>query len=155
MSARIIAAAVLSLSLSAHAFAQTSDDVLRGGTRGGTPGVTGSAGVSGTGSATGSIPAEWNGEIADALFADPGAGTLRSEDQVRENWTNLSAEQQAAVRDHCGTTDVARTDSGSDDPNLTTGSTASDETSGQAAKTDRLTVVRASIVRLCDWLKDM
>lgn len=95
-------------------------------------GKTGRVSVSGTGSDTGALPAEWDGEIGDALFLDTGAGTLRPEPEFRENFARLSAEQQAAVRDHCAKSD---TQSGEGSNAAATGSSSGASPSGNQAAT--------------------
>lgn len=128
MSYRIVAALALSLGLSTAALAQTS----------GTETTTGSA------NGEVMLPTGWEGEIADAFFSDPDAGTLKPEAEITANWGNLSAEQQASVRSECetrtaatgtdtttgtGTTAGATTDT-------TTGGASTDTTAGAETETD-------------------
>lgn len=124
-------AAVLALGL-AQAFSQAAWAQADTQTNTAT-GKTGRIGVSGTGSDTGALPQGWDGEIGDALFLDTGAGTLRPEPEFRENFANLSPEQQAAVRDHCANSDTAP---GEGSNAAASGSTAgASATSGDQAST--------------------
>lgn len=92
MSYKIIAAVALSLGLATSALAQT-----------GTGSTTGGADASGQGAADAqtAFPTGWSGPISEAFFSDTAAGTMRTEDEIRTNWGNLSAEQQAQVRTDC------------------------------------------------------
>lgn len=170
-----IGAAVLALglaqALSSAAWAQ--DDTQTNTAAG----KTGRVSVSGTGSDTGALPAEWDGEIGDALFLDTGAGTLRPEPEFRENFARLSAEQQAAVRDHCAKSDTrsgeesnaAATGSGGASPSRNQadtggtggtagqGATASDAgataaTAGSGAAPVEPDVPHGPLIRLCEWV---
>jgi len=163
-----IGAAVLALglaqALSSPAWAQ--DDTQTNTAAG----KTGRVSVSGTGSDTGALPAEWDGEIGDALFLDTGAGTLRPEPEFRENFARLSPEQQAAVRDHCAKSD---TQSGEESNAEATGSssgaspsgnqagtggtagqgaTASDANSAASAAPVEPDVPHGPLIRLCEWV---
>jgi hypothetical protein len=171
-----IGAAVLALglaqALSGSAWAQ--DDTQTNTAAG----KTGRVSVSGIGSDTGALPAEWDGEIGDALFLDTGAGTLRPEPEFRENFARLSPEQQAAVRDHCAKSDT-RSGEGSDaaasgsssgaspsrnqadtaDTGGTAGqgATASDAgataaTAGSGAAPVEPDVPHGPLIRLCEWV---
>lgn len=89
------------------------------------------------------MPMEWEGPVGEAFFSDPAVGTLRSEEEVRANWENLTADQQAQVREHCETVDVAAAENlesppAAEDEQLTTGS-----------------IHTASIGQLCGWLNTM
>ncbi|MGQ2905908.1 hypothetical protein [Neoaquamicrobium sediminum] len=89
-------------------------------------------GVSGLGSDTGSVPPEWDAQIAKAFFLDTGSGTLRTEAEVRANWAQLSPSQHEAVRDYCAQAPQgAEDDGGMREPNVT----------------------RGSLIRLCSWIK--
>jgi hypothetical protein len=89
-------------------------------------------GVSGLGSDTGSVPPEWDAQIAKALFLDTGSGTLRTEAEVRANWAQLSPSQHEAVRDYCAASPQGpEDDGGMREPNVT----------------------RGSLIRLCSWIK--
>lgn len=88
MKTRIIAAAAFSLSLGTAAMAQTTDME--------------------TGYGAG-MPAGWEGEISEALFEDGDTGVLRSEAEVRDNFEELSPDQQAMIRSHCALVDTAGT----------------------------------------------
>ncbi|ASY65489.1 Large exoproteins involved in heme utilization or adhesion (plasmid) [Sinorhizobium sojae CCBAU 05684] len=84
--------------------------------------------------------ADWTGPIADALFTDPSKTSLRSEEEIRTNWAQLSAEQQNQVKEDCNTVQTAAAGTGtttgtttpSDD---TTASTTPDTTTGGTAGT--------------------
>jgi predicted Fe-S protein YdhL (DUF1289 family) len=88
MNKRILLAAAVSAGICSAAFAQTTPDTA--------------AGAMGPG-----LPTTWEGPIADAFFDDVDAGTLRTDDELRSNWQNLTDEQQAQVRAHCLTVDTA------------------------------------------------
>ena len=164
-----IGAAVLALglaqALSSPAWAQ--DDTQTNTAAG----KTGRVSVSGTGSDTGALPAEWDGEIGDALFLDTGAGTLRPEPEFRENFARLSPEQQAAVREHCAKSDTrsgegsnaAASGSGGASPSRNQadtagqGATASDAgatagTAGRGAAPVEPDVPHGPLIRLCEWV---
>lgn len=158
MSRKIIIAAALLVGFGTAAFGQGSDDLLQGDqVEGPQAGSSGSVGVSGEGSDTGSVPPGWDGAIADALFADEGAGTLRSQQEVQENWDKLSGEQQASVREYCAGSDVAQTGSSGDgEANVTTGSTQGQAQGGNATGDAREPApTRASLIRLCEWVAEM
>ena len=53
-----------------------------------------------TGSITGAAPA-WDDATNDVFYADGAAGTLRSKEEAMSRWVNLSAEQQARVKQDC------------------------------------------------------
>ena len=48
-----------------------------------------------------SMPSEWEGNIGDAFYSDTDLGTLRSDEEMRTNWENLSDEDKGAARDYC------------------------------------------------------
>ena len=89
MTMKIILAAALSLGLGGAALAQTDS--------------SGNASKNASAGDMGSMPSEWEGAIGDAFYSDTTAGTLRSHEEVSSNWSNLTAEQQARVRDRCAT----------------------------------------------------
>jgi len=93
----------------------------------------GQVGVTGRGSDTGSLPEEWDAEIGDALFLDTGAGTLRPEQEFRDNWNRLSPEQQSAVHKHC------------ENPQQAT----ADDTDQQQPQ-----VTQGPLIRLCSWIAE-
>lgn len=149
MTYKLLAAAAFSLTLGASALAQAPAPA---------PAPTGQE----TGATAGSgLPAEWEGAVGDAFFSDVEAGTLRSEDEVRANWQDLSAEQQAQVRTDCASFDTAAADTQSpassgesgestaaagaeDDDSVTTGSTMPDSGTHTAA-----------LEQVCDWIDTM
>jgi hypothetical protein len=90
MTYKLIAALALSLGLGTAALAQEQ-----------VPGV----GAAGSGQAP-TIPV-WDQTINDAFFVDAGAGSLRTEEEIRANWGNLTAEQQATIRTDCDTMTTA------------------------------------------------
>lgn len=47
------------------------------------------------------IPFDWDENTVDAFFSDPETGELRDEDDISENWEDLSSEQQEIVRNYC------------------------------------------------------
>ncbi|MCG5480074.1 hypothetical protein [Sinorhizobium alkalisoli] len=82
--------------------------------------------------------ADWTGPIADALFTDQSKTSLRSEAEIRSNWSQLSAEQQSQVKEDCNTVQSASADTstttGTTTPSGdTTASTTTDTTTGGAA----------------------
>lgn len=84
--------------------------------------------------------ADWTGPIADALFTDQSKMTLRSEQEIRTNWANLSAEQQNQIKEDCNTVETAAagtgTTTGTTTPSGdTTASTTTDTTTGGTAGT--------------------
>ena len=83
MLSRILAAGALVMGLSVGALAQTDSSTE-------SPGAA----------ATSPMPG-WDQSVADAFFADPTMGTLRPQDEIRQNWVSLSPEQQAQVRSDC------------------------------------------------------
>ncbi|MGY6706228.1 hypothetical protein [Roseinatronobacter sp.] len=48
-----------------------------------------------------SIPFEWDDDTRNAFFSDPEAGGLLGDDEITENWANLTLEQQDIVLAHC------------------------------------------------------
>lgn len=110
---------------------------------------TGSMGVSGTGSDQGSLPAGWDGALADAFFTDPGAGTLRPGNEVRDNWATLTPEQQAEVRSYCSTINPVG------DGQAAAGASGQDEKAvgGSAEGVNAETPNIAVMARLCDWVR--
>lgn len=125
MTSRLLFAAIMSLGLGTGlAMAQTST------TQPDTQAAPG---------AQSDLPMGWEGAIGDAFFSDPAAGTLRTEDEARANWSGLTAEQQAQVRTQCENMDTA---GAATDDQLTTSSV----TPGTHM---------ASIQRICDWVGDM
>ena len=85
MTIKIIAALALSLGLGTAAIAQTSTTT--------TTDTTASAGTS-------ALPMEWEGAIADAFFSDVEAGTLRTADEAKAKWAELTPEQRTHLRDN-------------------------------------------------------
>lgn len=43
----------------------------------------------------------WDDATNDVFYSDRAAGTLRTKEEAMSRWTNLSAEQQARVREDC------------------------------------------------------
>jgi predicted Fe-S protein YdhL (DUF1289 family) len=112
----------------------------------------GSMGVSGTGSDTGSLPAGWDGALADAFFSDPGAGTLRTEREIRANWANLTVQQRAEVRSYCDARDPAHGGGNQEADATGEGRMA---TGGSSSVTNEANTPNlASITRLCEWIAD-
>lgn len=138
-----------------------------------TPGVTNDT------TSSSSRPPDWNDELRNTFFSDTDMWTLRSEDEVRQGWTNLGEEDQANVRLYCDTNAAA-----SADPNLGTSTSSSDSaaagmapdsdaagadttgavsgsgsTSGSAATDPVMTgdpaaTQTASMRQLCDWIAE-
>lgn len=143
MTCRIIAALALTLGLGTAAFAQSS-----------TTGADTSAAGAATGSVT--LPKAWEGDIASAFFTDPAAGTLKSDEEIKSAWANLSSDQQAQVKTDCQS-HMASAGTGSD--SMKTGSTSTTTTGGAATSsgttagaTDPMT---ASLDKLCGDISGM
>ena len=84
MTYKMLAIAAMSLSLGATtALASQS-------------GTTGMSGMQSDGT-----PSDWEGAIADAFYSDTERGTLRSTEEMRNNWEDLSDEDKGVARDHC------------------------------------------------------
>ncbi|PII37594.1 hypothetical protein T190_32165 [Sinorhizobium meliloti CCBAU 01290] len=109
----------------------------------------------------------WPEPIRNALFSDATGSTLRSQDELKANWSKLTAEQQDRIKQDCNTMQTASAaGSGStsgDASGSTAGSTPSGETTastttgsttpGSAAGTtgaDSMT-----IAQLCTMVKTM
>jgi hypothetical protein len=106
MSTKILAAVAFSLALGTAAFAQS------GGTStnvGGSPAT--SSGDSAVNDQQRVFP-KFTGAIGDAFYSDMDKGTLRTEAEMRANFGNLTAEQQAQVRTDCNR--VTQSESGTD-----------------------------------------
>lgn len=150
MTYKLIAAATFSLGLcTAIAMAQTDTTMPD----------TGAAPDTAAGS---QLPSGWDGAIGDAFFADSELGTLRSEDEVRANWETLTDEQQAQVRSHCATVDMAAADTTNDAAGGTTGdTTAGDTTTGAdddvttSSTSPEGAMHTASIEQVCGWVDAM
>jgi len=127
-----------------------STDSTTTGTTGntGTNGSTDSTGTTGTTDSSGTaetqdhaLPRTWEGDINNAFFTDPEAQTLRPENEVRKNWSSLTAQQQAQVRMDCQSQGMPSSSS-------TSSTTSTDETqppreSGQ------------SVQQVCDMVNGM
>lgn len=100
MKAKLLLASVLVAGFAATSWAQT-------GTGTGGVGAGNGAGAANSSGMRNGAPAEWQGTLGDAFYSDFSAGTLRSQDEIRSNWGNLSPENQAMVREHCATMDTA------------------------------------------------
>lgn len=124
MTHKLLIAAALSLGLGTS-FAMAQNDIIQPDAAPGTQ--------------TG-LPTGWDGAIGDAFFADPAAGTLRTEDEIRANWEGLSADQQAQVRMNCDAMDTA---AAQPDDQMTTGSVTPD------------TQHTAALESVCDWVGAM
>src|SRR5690606_24935960 len=76
--------------------------------------------------------ADWTGAIGNAFFTDSAMTSLRSESEIRSNWSSLSTEQQAQVEADCNTIQTA-----SASPSGTTvpGSSGTSGPSGDTAST--------------------
>jgi hypothetical protein len=94
------------------------------------------------------MPSGWSGDIANAFFSDPTNATLRSPDEIRSRWQNLSSQQQVQVRQGCsnmmasnngssGT--MAQKSTGQSSGGSTMGSSSGRSTSGSSANTENLT----------------
>lgn len=75
-----------------------------------------------------SATADWTGPIADALFTDQSKATLRSEQEIRSNWANLSAEQQNQIKEDCNTVQTAAAGTGTTTGTTTGATTPSGDT---------------------------
>jgi hypothetical protein len=93
------------------------------------------------------MPSGWSGDIANAFFSDPTTATLRSPDEIRSRWQNLSSQQQAQVRQGCSNMMASNTGGGTMAQNPTgqssggsaMGSSSGHSTSGSSANTENLT----------------
>jgi len=145
MTYKLLAATALSLALgTAIAAAQTTTTQPE-------------AGASADVAAAAELPSGWDGAIGDAFFADAGAGTLRSEDEIRANWEKLTEEQKAQVRSHCDTVDTAAAPATTEKPAGDT--TAGAETDGDKMTTSSTTpgaeMHTAAIGQVCGWVDSM
>ncbi len=81
----------------------------------------------------------WGERLTDMFFANPGDHTLRSEEEVRANWQELSAEEKAQVRADCEANRIA---------------IATDQMSTEGS-TSRGEVDSETTGKLCGWLDGM
>lgn len=130
-----------------------------------------------------SATADWTGPIADALFTDQSKTTLRSEQEIRANWANLSAEQQNQIKEDCntvqtaaagtgttGTTTGTTTPSGDTTASTTTGTTTGGTTGTTSGETTAATTTETtpgtagtatgaggvmSVAQLCNIVQNM
>lgn len=82
MFSKVLAAGLLSLGLGGAALAQTATTTT-------------------TVVDTFQVPAEWNENIANAMFSDITAGAARPADEITKNFKDLSPEEQVTVRKYC------------------------------------------------------
>ncbi|MDD7972784.1 hypothetical protein [Roseinatronobacter alkalisoli] len=66
-----------------------------------------------SGFGTTNVPFDWDDETRSAFFSDPETGGLLSDDEITENWANLTLEQQDIVLQHCD--GIGTDDTGFDD----------------------------------------
>lgn len=156
MTYKLFAIAAMSLSLGSTTALATQSD------------TTGGAEMSGM--QHGSMPMEWEGDIGDAFFSDTERGTLHSSDEMRENWDDLSDEDQDKVRDHCESDAMdderamMERDTGAAS-NTQTGQTGSAAGTDSGMEADATTgtdtmadadagMHRASILEICEMIED-
>jgi len=176
MTGKILAAAILAISLGTPAFAQNGGG---GGNEGNSlNGGSGAAGSSGGSSGTSSMGTGsmrgtgngWSGNIGSMFYSDANGTTLRSRDEVRQRWGSLSSQEQARVRSDCdeigrqaasnngrtpGTEDTSRRQvSGAEATELPQNSGAGSSASGSDTGTTA-SVNRGSMRDACDMIKGM
>ena len=132
MTRHALLALAVTLCLGGAAYADSTGSGSSAGTNGSTDttttGTTGNTGTNGSTDSTGTtgttdsgtaeiqdhaLPRTWEGDINNAFFADPEAQTLRPENEVRKNWSSLTAQQQAQVRIDCQSQDMPSSSSSS------------------------------------------
>src|SRR5690606_27014712 len=131
MTRTIVSAIALSFALGTAALAQTGDA--------NNPNPTGSGMQD-----QGAFPKTWEGAIGDAFYSDTGNFTLRSADEMRANWSKLTADQQASVKSECDV--VTQSASGTD--NMQTSSTTQTDGGANFA-------TAPSTSELCSWVSSM
>lgn len=148
----VIAASVLSLGLGSAAFAQSSS-----GSSGTTDGTSTTSGSTTGGSATGQtgMPSGWDSTLSGAFFSDASGSSLLSKDQIRQNWSSLTSEQQAQVKSDCSNMTASSS----------TGTSGTSGTSGSAASTDTTTTsstgtatgagMNSNMSELCSYIQGM
>jgi len=149
MTGKIIAATALALCLGTAAYAGSG---------------SASSGTTGTGS-TGMHT--WSGNIGKTFYSDANGTTLRSRDEIKQNWGSLSSQEQAQVRSDCqeiaqqaannngrtpGTEDTSRKQVGTE--------TTASNSAGSSAATGTDTGTTASVnggsmTEACDIVKGM
>jgi hypothetical protein len=82
-----------------------------------------------------STTSKWTGPIGEALFSDASMSRLRSQDEIRANWSKLTPEQQDQVKRDCNTMESASTSAGGGTATTgTTGSGTPDTTASTGGK---------------------
>ncbi|TCL63623.1 hypothetical protein [Rhizobium sp. BK251] len=87
---RLLAVSTLALAMATSAFAQSS----QGSQTEGGPGNDAAKPASPGG------PDLWSGQVGQIFFSDS-SGKLRSQEEIRTGWANLTADQQAQLRADC------------------------------------------------------
>jgi hypothetical protein len=128
----LLLAAPLGVLLASGAFAQTSttEGVTEGATEGATDGMTESMTNGTTGGETSTMNSgsmtygtTWSDDAANAFYSDPERKTLRTTDEITQQWPSLSQEDRDIILVEC-----ARFKADTNATNLTDGS--SDATAG-------------------------
>ncbi|WP_210421631.1 hypothetical protein [Sinorhizobium sp. FG01] len=73
-----------------------------------------------------STTSKWPDPVRNALFSDASGTSLRSQDEIKANWSKLTAEQQNQIKQDCNTMQTA---------SATGAGSASGSASGSAAGT--------------------
>ncbi|AUX80385.1 hypothetical protein [Sinorhizobium fredii] len=73
-----------------------------------------------------STTSKWPDPVRNALFSDASGTSLRSQDEIKANWSKLTAEQQSQIKQDCNTMQTA---------SATGAGSASGSASGSAAGT--------------------
>jgi hypothetical protein len=171
----------ISLAMASAAVAQSSSGSTSGGTSGSASGTTsaapsgGSAGTPGMmemNEAQRSTMSNWPEPIRNALFSDASGSTLRSQDEIKANWSKLTAEQQNQVKQDCNTMQTASAGgtagasggasgsttapkvSGETTASTTTGSTSSGTTAGTSGGASA-TGGTMTVAQLCTMVNSM
>lgn len=107
--------AAVSVAMASGAIAQSSSGSTSGSTSG-SAGTTSSA-ASGSDSGTPGMmqmneaerntTSKWPEPVRNALFSDASGSTLRSQDEIKANWSKLTTEQQNQIKQDCSTMQTA------------------------------------------------
>ena len=109
-----LVAVAISLSMASGAIAQSSSGSTSGSTSG-SAGTTSSAPGSASGTpgmmqmneAERNTTSKWPEPIRNALFSDASGSNLRSQDEIKANWSKLTTEQRNQVKQDCSTMQTA------------------------------------------------
>lgn len=119
------------------------------------------------------VPFDWDTQTVDAFFSDTDTGALHDEDDITENWADLSTDQQELVRAYCEDTgaedtgmDSAQQTAPADDLASDTGNAAPGADPGTSEQTDDATdtgthgapdadATAPEMVALCEIVDDL